>query len=120
MANKLECNWTDAGSAGEGRKNDGGKDPWHLFPWDAARCIVKVLGFGASKYSSRNWEKGMAWSRPHDALLRHLTAWWQDGEDKDPETGLSHLWHCGACILFLVAYESRGVGKDDRPSSLSS
>ena len=107
---KLECTWRDAGNdalqelkarAGtlEGRKNDQGKDPWHLFPWDAARAIVKVLGFGASKYDPRNWEKGMAWSRPHDALIRHLTAWWQDGEDKDPETKMSHLWHVRCCAL---------------------
>jgi hypothetical protein len=98
----------------EGRKDDTGKDPWHLFPWDAARCIVKVLGFGARKYAPRNWEKGMAWSRPHDGLIRHLTAWWQ-GEDKDPATKMSHLWHVRCCALFLIAYELRGSALDDRP-----
>jgi hypothetical protein len=98
----------------EGRKDDGGKDPWHLMPWDAARAIVKVLAFGAGKYNERNWEKGMAWSRCYSALIRHLTAWWE-GEHTDPETGYSHLWHAGCCVVFLIAYEERGVGVDDRP-----
>ena len=99
---------------GEGRKDDQGKDPWGLAPWDAFRAIVKVLAFGAKKYAPRNWEKGMAWSRPYEALIRHMTAWWE-GEKADPETGFSHLWHAGCCIVFLIAYELRGVGADDRP-----
>ena len=79
-----------------------------------AFAIAKVLAFGADKYSERNWEKGMVWSRPFSALLRHITAWW-GGEDKDEETGYSHLWHAGCCILFLIAFEIRGIGLDDRP-----
>lgn len=99
----------------EGVKFDTGKDPWHLLPWDAARGIVKVLAFGAGKYGDRNWEHGMAWSRPFSALQRHLTAWWE-GERCDPETGYSHLWHAGCCMVFLISFEIRGVGTDDRPT----
>jgi Domain of unknown function (DUF5664) len=98
----------------EGRKDDGGKDPWHLAPWDAFGAIVKVLQFGAGKYAPRNWEKGMAWSRPFSALQRHLASWWM-GEKADPETGMSHLWHAGCCVVFLIAFEIRGIGTDDRP-----
>jgi hypothetical protein len=98
----------------EASKFDTDKDPWHLLPWDAVRGIVKILAFGAKKYAPRNWEKGMAWSRPYDALLRHVTAW-HEREDKDSETGYSHLWHAGCCIVFLIAYEIRGIGTDDRP-----
>jgi hypothetical protein len=98
----------------EGQKHDSGKDPWHLAPWDALSCIIKVLAFGASKYAPRNWEQGMDWSRLFSACIRHLTSWWH-GEGKDPETGYSHLWHAGACVLFLIAYELRGTGRDDRP-----
>ncbi len=100
----------------EARKYDSHKDPWHLLPTDAVRRIVAVLGFGAGKYGPRNWESGMAWSRCYAALLRHLTAWWE-GEKADEETGMSHLWHAGCCILFLIAYELRGVGTDDRPTT---
>ncbi len=98
----------------EGVKLDTNKDPWHLAPFDAITAIVKVLAFGAKKYAPRNWEKGMDWSRLYSALMRHLVAWWS-GEKADSDTGYSHLWHAGCCILFLIAYEIRGIGKDDRP-----
>jgi hypothetical protein len=98
----------------EGMKFDSGKDPWHLAPWDAFRAIVKVLEFGANKYEARNWEKGMDWSRPYAALMRHMTAWWE-GEEKDQETGYSHLWHAGCCMVFLISFEIRRTGNDDRP-----
>lgn len=98
----------------EGVKHDQQKDPWQLMPWDAVRGIVKVLAFGAKKYEPRNWEKGMDWDRLFRATIEHMTSWWQ-GEEKDPETGYSHLWHAGCCILFLIAYEIRGIGTDNRP-----
>lgn len=99
----------------EGRKDDTSKDPWHLAPWDAFRAIVKVIGFGAKKYAPNDWLKGRDWSRDFAALQRHLTAWWE-GESRDPESGLNHLWHAGACLVFLITYELRGLGTDDRPS----
>jgi len=99
----------------EGNKFDGGKLPWHLLPPDALEEITRVLQFGANKYGDRNWEQGMAWHRPFSALMRHMWAWWR-GEDTDPETGITHLAHAGCCILFLLAYEKRGVGTDDRPT----
>jgi hypothetical protein len=98
----------------EGRKDDSGKTPWHLMPPDALNQIAQVLEFGANKYGDRNWEKGMHWSRPFSALMRHMWAWWR-GESRDPETGLSHLAHAGCCILFLLSYEGRAHGTDDRP-----
>lgn len=98
----------------EGIKYDQGKDPWQLLPWDALRAIVKVLAFGADKYQARNWEKGMHWDRVYRATIEHLTEWFQHG-GADPETGYSHLWHAGCCILFLIAYEIRGIGVDNRP-----
>lgn len=80
---------------------------------------------------ARNWEKGMSWGRVFGALMRHLWCWWGGKGpttksflfgDLDDETGYSHLWHAGCCIAFLIAYEERGVGEDDRlkaPSSSS-
>lgn len=96
-------------------KHDTDKLPWHLTPWDALRAIVTVLAFGAKKYGDRNWEKGMSYSRLHRAAIGHLIDWWETKEP-DEETGYSHLWHAGCCILFLIAYELRGVGTDDRNS----
>lgn len=98
----------------EGRKDDTGKVRMELLPPELLTAVATILTFGAQKYDDRNWEKGMNWGRVYGALLRHLTAWWS-GEKSDPETGKSHLWHAGCCIAFLIAYEQRGAGNDDRP-----
>lgn len=109
----------------QGVKFDNGKYKWSdwlgipyfdLIPIEGVKAVATILGFGARKYAPRNWEQGMAWSRPVDAAVRHLNAWW-GGEDKDPDTGQSHLWHAACNIFFLIAYEARGAGIDDRPKS---
>ena len=107
---------TQKGWADEGKKLDDGKLPYDLLPHDAITEIVKVLEFGKNKYSARNWEKGMHWSRPYAALMRHMYAWWR-GQNDDPETGLSHLAHAGCCLLFLLAFVLRQSGTDDRPTT---
>ena len=56
----------------------------------------------------------MSWGRVFAALMRHMWAWWR-GEVNDPETGMSHLWHAATNIAFLLAFEARKVGVDDRP-----
>ena len=96
-----------------GHKDDQGKIRMELIPPELLEAVGDILTFGAEKYVDRNWEHGMKWSRPFGALMRHMWAWWR-GEDKDPETGRSHLWHAGACIAFLIAYEERADGEDDR------
>jgi hypothetical protein len=99
----------------QGQKDDGGKLPMDLLAYDALKGTAQVLAFGAEKYAPRNWEKGIEYSRVFAALQRHMTAWWM-GEDLDPETGLSHLHHAGCCIMFLQAFNERGMSKfDDRP-----
>lgn len=99
----------------EARKDDGEKARMELLPPEFIEATAIVLTFGARKYESRNWEKGMQWGRVFGALMRHMWAWWR-GERGDPETGYSHLWHAACCIAFLIAYEQRNVGEDDRPS----
>lgn len=107
-------NWREEVWPAEGRKDDQGKPRMDLLPPELMVAVAHVLTFGAAKYSERNWEKGMAWGRPYAALWRHMLAWWE-GEECDPETGMSHLWHAGCCIAFLIAFEQRGIGTDDRP-----
>ena len=97
----------------KGVKFDSDKIQYELLPPELLEEVAKILTFGAKKYSERNWEYGMDWSRPFGALNRHLWAWW-DGEEKDPETGESHLSHAGCCLAFLIAYEQRGIGNDNR------
>lgn len=107
-------NQFDGRPLSEGTKNDRGKLPWHLLPFDALEEVVKVLQHGAAQYGDRNWERGMRWSRVYAAALRHVTAYVWKGR-RDPDTGLSHLAHLVCCALFLLAYECRGVGEDDLP-----
>lgn len=95
-------------------KFDNDKPRMDLIPPELLESVAAILAFGATKYGDRNWEKGMDWSRPYSALLRHLLAWW-GGEDNDPETGKSHLWHVATNAAFLVAYEERKIGNDNRP-----
>ena len=96
------------------RKQDAGKPRPALIPPEFVEQMALVLDAGSRKYAVWNWAPGAEWSRYYAALLRHLNAWW-GGEDRDPETGLSHLGHAACCLSFLVSYEQRGVGKDDRP-----
>ena len=103
----------------EGRKDDQGKVRLELLPPEFLMAVGEILTFGAQKYADRNWERGMNWSRVFGALMRHLWAWWR-GDPCDPETGKSHLWHAGCCVAFLIAYEQRGVGNDDRPKQTES
>lgn len=90
-----------------------GKTRFDLVPFSAVGEIADVLEFGAQKYSANNWCRGTEWSRYYAALCRHVFAWWQ-GEDLDPETGLSHLAHAGCCLLFLMEYQRNAWGTDDR------
>ena len=97
----------------EFKKQDHGKPAMHLLPGKPLQEIAKVLTFGAKKYSAHNWRPGTEWSRYYSAMQRHLTDW-NDNAGADPETGLSHLAHAGCCLLFLLEYELKGVGNDDR------
>jgi hypothetical protein len=114
----------DPANLAGGYKADEGKSRFELLPPEMLFGIANILTFGAQKYADRNWELGMKWSRPFGAMMRHMWAWWAGrgpatnsflfGE-LDTESGMSHLWHAGACLAFLIAYEERGlVTFDDR------
>lgn len=95
------------------RKDDSEKIRVELLSVPAMTAIAEVMTFGARKYDAHNWRKGFAWSRLIGAAIRHMFAW-MSGEDKDPESGLSHLAHAGCCIMFLIEHEKQGLGTDDR------
>lgn len=94
-------------------KHDQEKIPLELLSPVALNMIGEVMAFGAKKYAAHNWRKGMAWSRLIGAALRHLFAY-LGGEDKDPESGLSHIAHAGCCVMFLLEYIAKDLGEDDR------
>ena len=84
-----------------------------LLPKQGLDAIAEVFNFGASKYAAHNWRRGYEWSKSYDALIRHLTAFW-DGETNDPESGLPHLAHAGFHVLVLLTYMDEQPGFDDR------
>jgi hypothetical protein len=94
-------------------KFDENKLPLHLLSTEAMNQTAAVLAFGAQKYAAHNWRDGFTWSRPLSAAMRHITAF-NDGEDKDPESGLSHLAHAACCIMFLLEFEKTHKHLDDR------
>ena len=102
-----------AGGLAGGVKHDAGKPRMDLLPPEALLEIAEVLALGASKYSAHNWRKGFAYSRLIAASLRHLFAW-VGGENKDPESGKSHLAHAACCLMFLITFEQTRTGTDDR------
>lgn len=95
-----------------GVKYDADKPRMDLLDAYAIEQLALVLAFGAKKYDSHNWRKGIAKSRLIAAALRHLFAYLR-GEDKDPETGLSHAAHAMCCCMFLLGLEHR-TELDDR------
>jgi hypothetical protein len=106
---------TASGGSGGGSamKFDTDKLPVNLLSTEALNQTAAVLKFGANKYHAHNWRDGFVWSRPLAAAMRHIMAF-NDGEDKDPESGLSHLAHAACCIMFLLEFEKTHPELDDR------
>ena len=113
----MSINRTNQDLSKGGVKFDGGKLRFDLIPPSFLWAVADILTYGANKYSARNWETGMAWSRPFAALMRHMWAWW-GGEDKDPETGKSHLHHAACNLAFLIEYENTKRDFDDRATTV--
>ena len=97
----------------QGTKFDEEKIRTDLLPVNALMRIANIFTFGAKKYGAYNWEKGILNSRLYAACLRHLFAYWR-GEQKDPESGMSHLHHAGCCIMMLIDNEDLRKELDDR------
>lgn len=100
---------------GKAIKNDKEKPKHILLPPKAVTGITKVFTYGERKYHAYNYKTGdgLDWDRPFSACQRHLMAW-VDGEDKDRESGYSHLDHAGACIMMLIDLVESKIGKDTR------
>lgn len=96
-----------------GRKDDTGKPPLDLLDPLALEGIAAVLAFGATKYAKYNWRGGIAYSRLIASVMRHLFAIIR-GEDRDPESGLPHIDHAGAGIMFLSHFMKTRPDLDDR------
>ena len=103
-----------------GIKHDQGKLEYHLLSSDALNGLIEILMFGKERYGAFNWAKGLTYSRVYDALERHIKAWW-NGENLDPDSHKSHLYHvlCNAMFLaHFISYPEKYEEFDDRPHKL--
>jgi len=70
---------------------------------------------GASKYGRHNYRAaGVRSSVYYDATMRHLMAWWE-GEDTDPDSGMSHITKAITSLVVLRDAMIQDMCTDDRP-----
>jgi hypothetical protein len=84
----------------QGDRFNKGKPQWGLVPFKSLEPMVRVLEYGATKYSPYNWQKGQDYVLLCESLLRHTFAF-LNGEDNDPESGLSHAGHMACNTMML-------------------
>jgi hypothetical protein len=91
------------------------KPPLHLIPPAAEILESLVLGLGAKKYGAFNWRTSDIRASIYVAAARRHLLQWFDGQDADPESGVSHLAHARACLGILLDAIATGHVIDDRP-----
>lgn len=92
-------------------RNDPTKLRFDLITPEMEEALARVLTYGAGRYGSRNWEKGIPSSELYAATRRHLFSWLQ-GEAID-ESSLPHLWHAFCNIGMLLTMDQRRPDLDD-------
>jgi Domain of unknown function (DUF5664) len=100
---------------GSVKKDDTKYDPTML-TIEMVELVSRVRMFGAKKYARNNFKiTGFKYTRSLAAALRHIYAF-LNGEDNDPESGLSHLGHA-VCSLEHCIYDTiNHPSNDDRKS----
>lgn len=107
----------DASSKPSNPKDIIGSDklPFHLWPETATALGSLACLEGMLKYGRNNWRAvGVRSSVYIDALRRHINAWFDEGEEEDPDSGLDHLAHALACLAIIVDARTAGKLRDDR------
>lgn len=99
----------------EAIKQDSGKPDWTLFPYKGAEVVVRVLEYGAKKYTRDNWKANVGgdpvlvkeWlDRLLAAAARHLHAH-LEGDEVDAESGLPHIAHAACDLLMFLWYAAK-------------
>ena len=80
-----------------GIKHDQGKPPMSMVSHVLMEEVSEVRAFGATKYAADNWKRGFKVTRSISSALRHIFAF-LSGQDKDTESGKSHLAHAVCCL----------------------
>jgi hypothetical protein len=87
-----------------------GKPKWSLVHFPSLEPMVRVLEYGAAKYSTPeesgidNWKKPMDKKQILESAMRHLIRLMED-EELDSESHLPHVGHL-MCNLLFYSYHS--------------
>lgn len=91
------------------------KVPMSVIPANVLQQLGVAMLEGATKYGRHNYRhSGARSSVYYDATMRHLMSWYE-GEDVDPDSGLSHVIKAIASLTVLADCVIRGNLEDDRP-----
>jgi hypothetical protein len=91
------------------------KVPMSCVPLPPLLEVAVAMQEGGRKYGRHNYRKaGVRGSVYFDAAMRHLFAWFE-GEDLDPDSGISHVSKAVATLMVLRDAQIRGNWEDDRP-----
>ncbi len=95
------------------------KAPMSTVPTQVMAEVGVAMLEGACKYGRHNYRvAGVRASVYYDATSRHLSAWWDMGQDIDPDSGLSHITKAIASLTVLRDAMINGMCTDDRPPSV--
>lgn len=91
------------------------KVPMSTVPGPVMMEVGLAMLEGARKYGRHNYRAyGARGSVYYDAAMRHILAWWE-GQDIDPDSGLSHISKCIATLVVMRDTMINGKLVDDRP-----
>jgi hypothetical protein len=99
----------------EALRYNAGKGKWSLVDYQSLMPMVKVLEFGALKYSPDNWKKGLNRKEILESMMRHLAAL-MDGEECDQESTIAHMGHI-QCNAMFYNYHQRNNSFTDNTKS---
>lgn len=111
---RAEPRATETATGMKALRYNSGKLKWSLVHFKSIEPLVRVLMFGAEKYSPDNWKKGLDKKEILESMMRHLAAM-IDGETHDAESGLPHIGHiqCNAMFYQYMMDKSTGPGSAD-------
>lgn len=95
------------------------KPPMSCLPMAPLMEVGVAMLEGALKYGRHNYRvSGCRASTYYDGTMRHMNEWWE-GEDVDPDSGLSHITKAISSLLVLRDSMIQGKFNDDRPPRTS-
>lgn len=94
-----------------------GKPKWSLVHFESLEPLVRVLEFGAEKYSRDNWKIDLDLKEIIDSAMRHLTEM-SDDNLYDKETNLLHAGHVLCNMMFWIYHYNKQQNQTEAKNEL--